>query len=83
MVIGELTVAEWSHSGKLRFWRSDTRGKPRLHGSIYEGPDLRKGSISIRNPRTNSVVDGIMHDPAGNWQGFAARVIQTETGIRS
>ena len=82
MRIGDLTIVEWSHNGSMRFWRSNTRGKPRLHASIYEGPDLKSGSIQVRNPRTNTVVDGIRHDPAGNWQGFAARVIQTETGVR-
>lgn len=82
MKIGDLTIVEWSHNGSMRFWRSNTRGKPRLHASIYEGPDLKSGSIQVRNPRTNTVVDGIRHDPAGNWQGFAAKVIQSETGVR-
>ena len=83
MRIGELTIAEWSHNGSLRFWRESSRSKPRLHAAIYEPDDLIEGAISVRNPRTNTVVKGIRHDPAGNWQGFAARVIQTETGIRT
>ena len=82
MRIGGLTIAEWSHSGKMRFWREGNRSAPKLHRDEYQGPELRRQSSRVRNPRTNVKEDGITHDAAGRWQAFAERVIADETGVR-
>ena len=38
--IADLTVAEWSHNGKMRFWRRDHEVGPKLHQKIYQASKL-------------------------------------------
>jgi hypothetical protein len=78
--IDRLVIAEWSHNGKMRFWRADDVAAPRFHMPRYNRADLVTGSMPIA--ATTGESDGITHHPDGAWQRRAARVIEDFTGIK-
>ena len=82
MQIGDLRIAEWSHSGKVRFWLPDTRPQPSMQARDYIGPELRNGSIPVWHPHRNGFVEGFSHHQNGYWRGFTAATIQKHTGVR-
>lgn len=69
MVIGDLTIAEWSHNGKYNIWRRGDRTTPKLFRSTYHPDELR-----------NAPIDG-SHTSADkfNWQRNVAAIIRSET----
>ena len=79
MKIGDLIVAEWSHSGKFRAWDDDSSSKPEFYESEYTGPELRENSNKIRT-QSGFLSDGITH--GGNWVPRAQAYITQRTGIR-
>lgn len=79
MKIGNLVVAEWSHSGKFRAWDDNSPTKPKFYRSAYSGPELRRNSNKIRT-KSGSFSDGITH--LGNWVPRAKQYINQQTGIR-
>ena len=44
MRVGNLTIAEWSHNGTVRFWHSDNPRMPKLYKQRYSGSQLRDHS---------------------------------------
>ena len=80
--IGSLRIAEWSHSGKVRFWLPQARPQPRMDGLEYVGPDLREGSIQVWHPDRNTNVKGFVHHANGRWRDYTAAVIAKHTGVR-
>ena len=79
MQIGDLVIAEWSHSGKFRAWSETSSNKPKFYKSGYTGTELRKNSNQIRSV-SGGMTDGIVHN--GNWVQRAKDYINQETGIR-
>ena len=79
MKIGNLVVAEWSHSGKFRAWDESSPAKPKFYRSAYSGSELRRNSNKIRT-KSGALSDGITH--IGNWVPRAQQYINQQTGIR-
>ncbi|WP_354085987.1 EH signature domain-containing protein [Bradyrhizobium sp. S3.3.6] len=69
--IGDLVVADWSHNGKLRVWRSGDRSAPQFGLPSYVANQLRVGP-DFETP----------HLPPGGWQSRAEAYIRRHTGIR-
>ena len=72
MKVGDLTISEWTHDGKVRFYRSRNTSKPELYKLRYDPEILR------RDIRT----DHFKHH-LGNWQGDVAEYIRDITGFRN
>ncbi|NBT05518.1 MAG: hypothetical protein EBS54_01750 [Betaproteobacteria bacterium] len=71
MRIGDLTISEWTHDGKVRFYRSRNNDKPVLYRLRYD-PDLIK---------RDRVADHFkVH--LGYWQADVESYIRDITGIR-
>jgi hypothetical protein len=70
MKIGDLTIAEWSHSGKYNIWKKRDRGAPKLYQEFYESDELRHAPTD--GSHTNSENFG--------WQRTVAGIIKDETG---
>jgi hypothetical protein len=81
MRLGDLVIAEWSHSGALRFWRATNKAAPQFHKPAYVGQELRRGSMEVRVG--DFTRDAIRHDKNGNWTTWARRAIEHHTGIRT
>ena len=79
MKIGDLVVAEWSHSGKFRAWDGDSSSKPEFYKPEYTGYGLRRNSNKIMT-QSGGLSDGIIHN--GNWVPRAETYISQQTGIR-
>jgi hypothetical protein len=72
MRIGGLTIAEWSHSGACRIWRTSTENAPVFYQSLYSGTGLRTESdYWVRHSSSER----------WKWQGEVARFIKDHTGI--
>ncbi len=71
MRIGDLTISEWTHDGKVRFYRSRNLEKPSLYRLRYDPEVLRRD----RYPDFLKV-------HRGAWQGDVAGFIYQSTGIR-
>lgn len=82
MQIGPLRIAEWSHSGRVRFWLPQARPQPRMNAGEYVGPELRDGSIPVWHPDQNAMVDGFVHHANGRWRSYTAAVIAKHAGVR-
>ena len=78
MRMDDLVIAEWSHSGKIRFWKRIDRYCPRFDVSSYQGETLRAGSMDVDTSAGRR--DGIIHTP-GSWQPWAKKAIQRNTGL--
>lgn len=73
MNIGGFTVAEWSHSGKCRFWPSKHRNAPTMFRGEYYSTTLR----------TNCYCDFIhSYSEAGLWQDKIADFLYREIGVK-
>jgi hypothetical protein len=68
--IGDLTIADWSHNGKLRIWRRGA-GAPELNLKSYLAPDLRLDSDFE-----------LVHLPPDGWQQRTEAYIRRHTGIQ-
>jgi hypothetical protein len=80
MRIGDLIVAEWSHSGAMRFWDADNQAAPGFHLKSYYSHTLRNGSLTVRV--AGRLRDSIIHHENGQWMRSAEQVIQYHTGIK-
>lgn len=70
--VGDLTVADWSHTGKCRIWKQRTKGRPDLYKSRYDGDALRASAdLEVVHQGSDS----------GRWQGQIHRYIRSITGI--
>jgi hypothetical protein len=72
MKIGDLIIADWSHSGTCRIWRRDDPMAPPYYQPEYSGNSLR-----------TVAVDEIPHygSKYGNWQRRVVTAIHDKTGI--
>ncbi len=83
MQIGDLTIAEWSHSGKIRFWRQGYEQGPKFHAQVYRAYSLRNRSYRFKLVASSKAAsDGITHDPTGRWREKARKLIYKQTGIK-
>ena len=80
MRIGDLIIAEWSHSGAIRFWDVDNQAAPKFHAKGYYSQTLRNGSLTVRVGGRQR--DSIIHHENGQWRHSAAHVIEYHTGIK-
>nr|WP_287411675.1 EH signature domain-containing protein [Pseudodesulfovibrio sp.] len=75
MKIGDLTIAEWSHSGKCRFWAEGRRENPNV--PVLYGPSY--SAVSLRAPAT---WEQIHHSSAkGGWQSSIRHYIKRKENI--
>jgi len=81
MRLGDLVIAEWSHSGAMRFWLADNKSAPKFHKNEYTASELRAGSIKVRT--SSGYRDSIVHLPNGQWMTFASDAIEFHTGVRA
>jgi hypothetical protein len=81
MRIGDLIIAEWSHSGAMRFWNADDKKAPRFHAFEYISPQLRNGSLKVQVRQTRR--DSIIHHENGEWMTWARRTIEHHTGVKA
>lgn len=81
MKIGSITIAEWSHNGKLRFWDSLDENAPQFNKRGFDAWELRNASLPVWNSRSNKHNEGITHN-GRYWQSQAADFIHNKTGIR-
>jgi hypothetical protein len=79
MRLGDLIIAEWSHSGAMRFWKTDGKSVPKFHLKEYLGSELRDDSIKIKVG--NGYRDSIIHSANGEWMRSASNVIKHQTGV--
>ena len=68
MRIGDLTIAEWSHNGSVRFWHADNPQAPTLYRNSYSADSLRRGSNWERPHQSG-------------WQAYVDRYTAERTGI--
>lgn len=80
MRLGDLIIAEWSHSGAMRFWRANSKAAPRFHRDEYTGSDLRTDSIKVQT--SSGYRDSIIHSANGQWMTAASDAIEFHTGVR-
>lgn len=68
-----VTVAEWSHNGRCRFWLDGAAGTPRLYQTEYFRHDLMEGEdfSQVHYGSEN-----------GSWQDKIARWLRENTGLR-
>lgn len=81
MRIGDLIIAEWSHSGAIRFWNARSQNAPRFHEGDYLGAALRNGSIKVKVG--SEYRESIIHHENGQWMKWAEQAIRYHTGISS
>lgn len=79
MRLGDLIIAEWSHSGAMRFWKADGKSAPKFHSKEYLGSELRNDSIKIKVG--NGYRDSIIHSANGEWMRSASNAIKHHTGV--
>jgi EH_Signature domain len=79
MRLGDLIIAEWSHNGAIRFWKSTDKHAPQFHLPEYVGSQLRDGSMKIKVGNTQR--DSIIHHENGDWMQWAAGAIKYFTNV--
>ncbi len=79
MRLGDLIIAEWSHSGAMRFWKAEDKAAPVFHLSEYNSPRLRNGSIKIKVGVGTR--ESLVHQPNGQWMMWARNAIEYHTGV--
>ena len=79
MRLGDLVIAEWSHSGAMRFWKADDDTAPNFHLAEYLGHQLRANSIKIKVG--SEYRDSIKHYENGQWMRWASDAIKHHTGV--
>lgn len=72
MKLGDLTISEWTHDGKVRFYRSRNNSKPELYKLRYDPEVLRRDSRADHFK---------VH--RGYWQWDVAEYIRDITGFRN
>ena len=79
MRLGDLVIAEWSHNGAIRFWKSTDKDAPQFHLKEYVASQLRDGSLKIKvgNTQRNSII----HHENGEWMNSAANTIRYFTNV--
>jgi hypothetical protein len=70
--IGDLTLAEWSHTGALRIWKAGQRGAPRLEQRSFDAANLRDPKAAKFTHHGSQ---------SGSWQAAVAGAVLHETGI--
>jgi len=75
MKLGDLTIVEWSHSGKCWIWSAGESPRPSLRRSGYDADELRGASV------------GIIHHPDGQrtyrgWQHEISEEVRKRTGFQ-
>jgi len=73
MRLGRMTVAEWSHMGKCRFWLEGNRDAPAMYREKYRRTELVSGA------EFEQVHVGAER---GRWQGRISDWIYQQTGVR-
>jgi hypothetical protein len=71
MKIGDLTISEWTHDGKVRFYRSRNSAAPALYKLRYD-PDVLRGDARTDHYKVH----------LGDWQWDVAQFIREVTGLR-
>lgn len=71
MRIGDLTISEWTHDGKVRFYRSRNSAAPALYKLRYN-PDVLRGDTKTDHYKVH----------LGDWQYDVAQYIREVTGLR-
>jgi hypothetical protein len=79
MRIGDLIIGEWSHSGAIKFWKSNNKNAPEFHLPEYLGSTLRNGSLKIKVG--NEFREGLIHHDNGQWMNWARNAIEYHTGV--
>ena len=79
MRLGDLIIAEWSHSGAMRFWKASNENAPEFHLSEYLGYQLRQNSLKVKVG--SEFRDAIIHHDNGQWMRWASRTIEHHTGV--
>lgn len=71
--IGDLIIGEWSHNGRCRIWKRQSRGAPSLYLSTYSGKALKSNFATVEQ---------VAHlgSDNGRWQDKIAEYIQHHTG---
>ena len=87
--IGPLIVGEFTHNGSLRAWPDDWPNAPRLGETEYSSISLKKQCLPFPpNPYWRkggeTTGKGLSHfnSSGGYWQGSAAALIESRTGLR-
>ena len=75
MKIGSITVAEWSHNGRCRFWLESNRKAPSLYRPSYEGRELN----NLAAPDCEVTHAG---SPYATWQRKAVNWLEERTRVR-
>lgn len=71
--IGDVRIAEWSHNGRARFWKTADRRAPVLYRKKYDGHALRAMS-------GGAGFEALSH--TSNWEPRFARQVYKMTGVR-
>ena len=71
--IGDITIAEWSHSGTCRAWLGSSPWTPNLYDAEYEAGDLRAMPDFKKRHHGSE---------AGRWQADVEAWIRRQTGAR-
>ena len=71
MRIGDLTISEWTHDGKVRFYRSRNPAAPALYKLRYD-PEVLRGDSRADHFKVH----------LGDWQYDVAQYIREITGLR-
>jgi hypothetical protein len=71
MRIGDWIVSEWTHSGKLRFYNTETNRKaPKMYERLYEASQIRLDSLAQ---------DNVIHH--NGWQDKATQIVKRRIGL--
>ena len=73
MKIGNMTIAEWSHSGRCRMWLADNPSAPKLYRSVYKRSEFMRDASWEQSHHGSET---------GQWQARIASQIQAQAGIR-
>ena len=79
MRLGDLIIAEWSHSGAMQFWKADNKTAPEFHQREYFSSALRNGSLKIKVG--NEFRDALIHYENAQWMKWARDAIEYHTGV--
>jgi len=79
MQLGDLIIAEWSHSGAMQFWKADSKTAPEFHSKEYFSSALRNGSLKIKVG--NEFRDALIHYENQQWMTWARDAIEYHTGV--
>ncbi len=69
-----VTIAEWSHNGKCRFWLDGNRKAPNLYQDSYHRYDIQWGRDFAQTHHGSEY---------GSWQDKIANWIEENTGARA